>query len=195
MQKPLPKAVPLVLLLWVACADPLPTDHAMGATDAFLSSQAIAAHGGRAQEHGIEAFPAYYNDTVVTVMMGPSGNSANPNQLPSPHCWGLGPDVSRAAQPMPLAAMYALFVPRANQMQGCEQDDGLTHDMVLSAVPGDRGYGPRIIVFACAPGENFVEDNMPYTSAPAVEQARAKQELACGPLTVLVSPVIRGPHD
>jgi hypothetical protein len=188
MRNPRWRTVIVLLPLAVGCGDRLPTDHASRFPDEVLFSK----HGGgAAHEHSIEAFPAYYNGSVVTVLMGPGGNSANPNQVPSPHCWGLGPDVSRAAQPRPLPALYALFVPGADQMPGCAEGDGFTHDMVLSALPGDPGFGARIDVIACGPDENFeTADNMPYTSAADVEAAIANRELACGFLMVLVSPVI-----
>lgn len=138
----------------------------------LVPTPAQARHGGP------EIFPAYYNDTVVSFMMGPSGNSHNPNQVGgSKTCFGLGPDVTDTSRRTDVPIMYTLFVPGANQMS-CPNGD-LMHDMVLTAVPGDPGYQPAVKVRACSPGPNFASADFPFTSAAEVEAGIAAGQLSC----------------
>lgn len=113
-------------------------------------------------QQGPALWPAYYNGTEVTIMMGPADNSARPGA-------GTGPDVSKARQPLPV--MYALFIPTATQM--------IDHDMVLTAVPGDPDYNAKISVVACVPSTNFASGPGVYTSETAVFDGIAALEIAC----------------
>ncbi len=150
----------------------------------IASPKVLATHGD------VEVWPAYYEDEVVYVMMGPSGNSANLNQVID-GCWGLGPDISGASKPKGLPEFYAIFYAEATQMY-CP-DDSNKHDMIVTAIPGDRGYNPKVQLIGCGPDVNFDVSKMPYTSASAVEAGIAAGELACGPGGVLLSPVVLGP--
>ncbi|HWI05952.1 MAG TPA: hypothetical protein VNT54_00375 [Solirubrobacteraceae bacterium] len=150
---------------------------------AGVPAAALATHGNQP-----EKFPAYYEDQVRQVMMGPSGNSQNPNQAPSP-CWGLGPNFSQTNRSADVPIFYTLFVPGATQMM-CP-NGSLTHDMVLTAVPGDPGYNGAVQLVRCGKGPNFATaDTMPYTSAQEVEAGIAAGALNCTPVRVLAAPVV-----
>ena len=152
---------------------------------AAVPATALATHGKQP-----EKFPAYYDGEVRQVMMGPSGNSHNPNQAPSP-CWGLGPDFSRTSRSADVPLFYTLFVPGASQMM-CPEGitPSRTHDMVLTAVPGDPGYNGAVQLVRCLPGPNFDIADMPYTSAAGVEAGIAAGELSCTPIRILAAPVV-----
>ena len=143
---------------------------------------ALAADG-----NGPEVFPAYYEGTTRFVMMGPSGNSENPNQAPSA-CFGLGPDFSQTSRSASVPLFYTLFVPGATQM-ACA-DGTRKHDMVLTAVPGDPGYNAAVQAVRCVPGPRFSVAEMPFTSAAEVEAGIAAGKLTCSPTRVLLSPVV-----
>lgn len=151
---------------------------------ALVPAAALATHGD-----GPEVFPAFYDGEVHQVMMGPSGNSSNPNQAPSP-CWGLGPDFSSTKRAADVPLFYTLFVPGASQMM-CP-DGTLVHDMVLTAVPGEDGYNAAVRLVRCVPGPNFDLADMPYTSAQEVEAGIAAGELSCTRRGILAAPVVRG---
>lgn len=146
---------------------------------------------------GPEIFPAYYQDSVVSFMMGPSGNSSNPNQvLGGVNCFGLGPDMSGTSRRSDVPIMYTLFVPGATQMS-CP-DGTLRHDMVLTAVPGDPGYQPAVRIVRCLPGPNWANPAIgpafPYTSAAEVQAAIASGKLSCAaPSAVRMAPVVGRP--
>lgn len=149
---------------------------------------ALATHGKQP-----EKFPAWYEGEVRQVLMGPSGNSRNPNQAPSP-CWGLGPNFSETNRSADVPLFYTLFVPGATQMScpGVPPGHPSWHDMVLTAVPGDPGYNGAVQLVRCteaSPGSA----NMPYTSAAAVEAAWAAGDLSCVFGRVLAAPVVGGP--
>lgn len=141
-----------------------------------------------------EIFPAYYNDTVVSLMMGPSGNSSNPNQVfGGVNCFGLGPDMAHTSRRSDVPLMYTLFVPGATQM-ACP-DGTLRHDMVLTAVPGDPGYQPAVRIVRCLRGPNWADATVgpafPYTSATEVEAAIASGKLTCAPPSpIRMAPVV-----
>ncbi len=149
---------------------------------AGVPGTALATHGKQP-----EKFPAYYDGQIREVMMGPAGNSRNPNQAPSP-CWGLGPDFSQTNRSAGVPLFYTLFVPGADQMM-CPNGT-LRHDMVLTAVPGDRDYNGAVQLVRCLPGPNFDVADMPYTSAAEVEAAIAAGELTCSAGRVLAAPVV-----
>lgn len=151
---------------------------------ALAPAAAVATHGG-----GPEVFPAYYDGQVRQVMMGPSGNSNNPNQAPSP-CWGLGPDFSQTKRAADVPLFYTLFVPGADQMM-CPNGT-LMHDMVLTAMPGDTGYNAAVRLVRCVPGPNFAIADMPYTSGQQVQAGIAAGELSCTWRGILAAPVVRG---
>ncbi len=138
----------------------------------LLPVAAMATHDGTSPEK----WPAYYDGQVVTVMMGPGGNSANPHQIPHP-CFGLGPDFSGTSRAADVPPLYIVMVPGATQMS-CPDGSGM-HDMVLTAAPGDLGYNAVIQLVICRPGANFDAADMPYTSAQAVEAGIAAGELRC----------------
>ncbi|MDQ4132325.1 MAG: hypothetical protein M3179_03770, partial [Actinomycetota bacterium] len=123
-----------------------------------------------------EIFPAYYHDTVVSFLMGPSGNSENPHQPPG--CFGLGPDMTDTSRRGDVPIMYALFVPGATQMS-CPGGARM-HDMVLTAVPGDPGYQPAVRVRGCERGLKFSAADFPFTSTAEVEAGIAAEQLTCG---------------
>ncbi len=156
---------------------------------ALVPAAALATHGNQP-----EVLPAYYDGQVRQVMMGPSGNSQNPNQAPSA-CWGLRPDFSKKKRSADVPVFYTLFVPGATQMM-CPEGvtPSRTHDMVLTAVPGDPGYNAAVQLVRCRPGPNFDIADMPYTSAAEVEAGIAAQELSCTPIRILAAPVVGGPH-
>lgn len=157
----------------------------------FMASPAYGFHGGP------EIFPAYYNDTVVSFMMGPSGNSANPNQVfGGVNCFGLGPNVAETSRRANVPIMYTLFVPGATQMS-CP-DGTLRHDMVLTSVPGDPGYQPAVRIVRCVPGPNWanpaVGPAFPFTSASEVQMAIASGKLSCSPPSpIRMAPVVGRP--
>jgi hypothetical protein len=115
-----------------------------------------------AAQQGPALWPAYYNGTEVTIMMGPGDNSARPGA-------GTGPDVSKAHQP--LSIMYALFIPDFTQM--------VDHDMVLTALPGDPGYNAKISVVACVPSTDYSSGPRVYTSEAEVLEGVSFDELEC----------------
>lgn len=147
-----------------------------------LPAAALATHGKQP-----EKFPAYYEGQVREVMMGPGGNSANPNQAPSP-CWGLGPDFSHTRRAADVPLFYTLFVPGADQMM-CPNGT-LRHDMVLTAVPGDRDYNGAVQLVRCVRGPNFDIADMPYTSEAEVQAGIVAGELSCTAGRVLAAPVV-----
>lgn len=144
-----------------------------------------------------EIFPAYYNDTVVSLMMGPSGNSANPNQVfGGINCFGLGPNMGETSRRSDVPIMYTLFVPGATQMS-CP-DGTLRHDMVLTSVPGEPGYQPAVRIVRCTPGRNWgdpaVGPAFPFTSAAEVQAAIASGKLSCSPPSpIRMAPVVGRP--
>ena len=146
---------------------------------------------------GPEIFPAYYDDTVVSFTMGPSGNSSNPNQVfGGVNCFGLGPDTSGTSRRSDVPLMYTLFVPAATQMS-CP-DGSLRHDMVLTAVPGDPGYQPAVRIVRCVAGPTWANPGIgpafPYTSAAKVQAAIAAGKLSCAaPSPVRMAPVVGRP--
>lgn len=164
---------------------------AVGLVTMLGPGESYAFHGGP------EIFPAYYEDTVVSFMMGPSGNSSNPNQvLGGVNCFGLGPDTSGTSRRGDVPIMYTLFVPGATQMS-CP-DGTLRHDMVLTAVPGDPGYQPAVRIVRCVPGPNWANPAIgpafPYTSAAEVQAAIASGKLTCAaPSPVRMAPVVGRP--
>lgn len=130
---------------------------------------------------GPHVWPAYYNGSVIHIMMGPGGNSASLNLLSVPACgWGLGPDVSQAAEPRGLPIMYALFISGATQMP-CPGIPAYNHDMVMTTVPSDAGFNARFRVWGCGQGQNYDPSKFPFTSAAAVEAAITAGELSCSP--------------
>ena len=139
---------------------------------ALISTAAFATHGGTEPEK----WPAYYDGQVVTVMMGPGGNSSNPHQIPHA-CFGLGPDFSGTARAADVPLLYIVMAPGATQM-ACPDGTGL-HDMVLTAVPGDPGYNAVVQLVVCRPGPSFDAGAMPYTSSAAVEAGIAAGQLRC----------------
>ena len=149
---------------------------------ACVPAAALATHGKQP-----EKFPAYYDGQVRQVMMGPAGNSQNPNQAPSP-CWGLGPDFSQTNRSAEVPLFYTLFVPGADQMM-CP-DGTRRHDMVLTAVPGDPGYNGAVQLVRCLAGPNFDIADMPYTSADEVQAGIAAGGLTCSFGRVLAAPVV-----
>ena len=152
---------------------------------AAIPGVALATHGKKP-----EKFPAWYEGEVRQVMMGPSGNSRNPNQAPSP-CWGLGPNFSETNRSADVPLFYTLFVPGATQMM-CP-DGTRVHDMVLTAVPGDPGYNGAVQLVRCVDGPNPGVPAMPLTSAAAVEAAWDAGDLTCTFGPVLAAPVVGGP--
>lgn len=142
-----------------------------------------------------EIFPAYYDDTVVSFMMGPGGNSANPNQVfgGGPNCFGLGPDMSTTSRNADVPVMYAIYVPVATQMS-CP-NGSLKHDMVLTAIPGDRGYQPAVRISRCTAGPNFALADFPFTSATEVQAGIKAGQLTCSApgAAVRLAPVVGRP--
>jgi hypothetical protein len=132
-------------------------------------------------------FPAYYDGGIRQVLMSPSSNSENPNQVRAA-CYQVGPDFSTSDRAADVPVMYTLFVPGATQMS-CH-DGTRVHDMVLTAVPGDEGYNGAVRVTRCLAGPNFSIEDMPYDSAAAVEAGIAGGELVCTRLFVALSPVV-----
>lgn len=155
---------------------------------AVIPGAALATHGKQP-----EKFPAWYEGGVRTVMMGPSGNSRNPNQAPSP-CWGLGPDFSQTNRSADVPIFYTLFVPGATQMScpGAPPGHPSWHDMVLTAVPGDPGYNGAVQLVRCFATSSFDVADMPYTSAAEVEAGIAAGKLSCRFGRVLAAPVVGG---
>ncbi len=153
---------------------------------ALLPAAASATHDGTQPEK----WPAYYDGRVVTVMMGPGGNSANPHQIPHA-CFGLGPDFSGTSRAADVPLLYIVMVPGATQMS-CPDGSGM-HDMVLTAVPGDPGYNPVVQLVVCNPGPDFTASAMPYTSASAVEAAINAGQLRCRTLQHIRFSQVVGP--
>lgn len=148
---------------------------------------AVHAHHGEP-----EIFPAYYDDTVVSFLMGPSGNSQNPHQVPRT-CFGLGPDMTDTSRRSDVPVMYTLFVDGATQMS-CPGVQESMHDMVLTAVPGDPGYQPAVRVRRCDEGPNFSSADFPFTSAAEVEAGIAAGQLVCrAPSPIRLASVVGRP--
>lgn len=137
----------------------------------------------------LATYPAYYEGQVITIMMGPSGNSSSPSQSGSCFGAGLGPNVTKGERSAVIPDFYALFVPGANQMP-CSGNSSMTHDMVFTRAPGASGYKAVVQGVMCTPGENFADLRMPLKSAGEVEAAIDAGKLNCSPLSVLVSPVV-----
>ena len=141
-----------------------------GVALSLLPAIALAGRGD------LEVWPAYYEGQALRIMMGPGGNSANPNQPPS-RCFHYGPNFAGTKRAADVPIMYAVMAPGATQMS-CP-DGALMHDMILTAAPGDRGYNAVLQPLICMPGPNFTQHKMPYTSAAAVESGIAAGELSC----------------
>jgi hypothetical protein len=140
-----------------------------------------------------EKWPAWYAGSEVTIMMGPSGNSQNPNQLPG-GCFGLGPDFASNKDLASMSVMYILPIPGATQMS-CPDGHTSMHDMVLTVAPGDLAYSPFAAIVRCKANPNSITPPaMPYTSAADVEIAWSAGILACGAPSgaVRLSPVVGG---
>jgi hypothetical protein len=135
-----------------------------------------------------EKFPAWYEGETRSVLMGPSGNSSNPNQLEIA-CFGLGPILSNRAANETAPVFYALFVPGASQMYCLDENGAPTwfHDMVLTRVPGDPGYSPVVNVYACMA---TTEEVIPYESEADVLAGIDAGQLQCGPLGVMFGIVV-----
>jgi hypothetical protein len=156
---------------------------AVAAVGALIAANiALATHGEP------EVFPAYYNGEVVLTLMGPSGNSQNPNQEPSA-CLGLGPDFRDNTQPADAPFFFTLSAPGATQMY-CP-DGSRKHDMIVTAVPGDAGYSPIVQMVSCRPGPAFVASDMPYTSETEIRAGIANGKLACTLGLHRLSPIVR----
>lgn len=158
-----------------------------------LASAGISVTHVSAANDGATTWPAYYEDEVYSILMGPGDNSASQQQIRN-WCWGLGPDIAKAAKPKGLPAFYAIFYPDANQM-GCPGPEYsfLSHDMILSTVPGEPGYSPHVQVSMCNPVEGF-EIEAPYTNAGDVEVAIGLEQLECSSWPgALFAPVVGGP--
>ncbi len=140
---------------------------------ALATAVPTAAHG---HHGGPEIFPAYYDGTVVSFLMGPSGNSQSDHQAPG-GCFGLGPDMADTSRRSDVPIMYTLFVAGATQMS-CPGGVAM-HDMVLTAVPGDPGYQPAVRIRRCSAGPNFASADFPFTSAAEVEAGIAAGQLVC----------------
>jgi hypothetical protein len=144
-----------------------------------------------AHDSGPEKFPAWYGGETRTVLMGPAGNSSNPNQL-AIGCFRLGPVLSDRAANETAPIFYALFVPGASQMY-CLDENGeptLFHDMVLTRVPGDSGYSPVVRVHACAATEPYANEVIPYRSEADVLAGIDAGQLQCGFLAVTFGIVV-----
>jgi hypothetical protein len=126
--------------------------------------------GVASAQQGPALWPAYYNGTEVTIMMGPADNSS-----------GNGPDVSKARQPLPI--MYALAIPTATQM-----NVPVWHDMVLTALPGDRDYNAKVAVVWCVVDDEtkFSLGLGVYKSEAAVFDGMAAHEITCEPIPLVV---------
>jgi hypothetical protein len=144
---------------------------------------ALATHGEP------EKFPAYYDGDVVLTLMGPSGNSQNPNQEPSA-CLGLGPDFRDNEHPADAPFFFTLSAPGATQMY-CP-DGSRKHDMIVTAVPGDPGYSPIVQMVSCRPGPAFTVLDMPYTSEAEIRAGVADGRLTCALGLHRLSPIIEG---
>ncbi len=118
---------------------------------------------------------------------GPGGKQPEPEPGPSP-CWGLGPNFSETNRSADVPVFYTLFVPGATQLM-CP-DGTRVHDMVPTAVPGDRNYNGAVRLVRCTPGMNFEVADMPHTSAAEVDAGIAARELSCRPGPVLAAPVV-----
>ena len=101
-----------------------------GVALSLLPAIALAGRGD------LEVWPAYYEGQALRIMMGPGGNSANPNQPPS-RCFHYGPNFAGTKRAADVPIMYAVMAPGATQMS-CP-DGALMPDMILTAPPGDRG--------------------------------------------------------
>jgi hypothetical protein len=145
------------------------------------ASAALATHGEP------EVFPAYYEDHVVLTLMGPAGNSQNPNQEPSV-CLGLGPDFRDNTQPADAPFFFTLTAPGATQMY-CP-DGSRKHDMIVTAVPGDVSYKPIVQMVSCRPGSAFNPADMPYTSEAEVRTGISSGKLTCTLGLRRLSPIV-----
>ncbi len=154
------------------------------ASAAVSANQVLAAHGD------VEVWPAYYEGGVVSVLMYPIGHKkANPHFGSS--CFSKSPAVAKGESLKELPKFYALFVPGATQMY-C-QGGAFMHDMVVTAVPGDPGYNPKVQLIRCFPGVNFGDSPMPYDSEAKVDAGILADELDCLEPIVVLSPVVLGP--
>ncbi len=161
---------------------------ALGLATAAVSVTHVSAGGN----DGATKWPAYYKDAVYSIMMGPGDNSKSDKQIRA-LCWGLGPDISHAAAPKGLLPFYAIFydAPDHENQMGCEVE-GFWHDMVLSAIPGDPGYSPKVQVFGCVPGTGF---SPPYMDADVVkaEADKVDGQIVCAAGNILFAQVVEGP--
>lgn len=175
-----------------------------------LALAVVSARSASAADGDIEVWPSYYDlldengdstpeDEVVQLLMGPGGNSANPNQLGAgTTCFNLGPAGTGPRKPGRAPVFYFVFYPddTPGGQMWCKNEDGepvsgTRHDMILTAVPGDRGYNATIEGIGCFPGTGF---DPPYTSVEKVLAHEADEKLVgCVSFGTQMSPVVRGP--
>lgn len=163
-----------------------------------LAFAAVSSARASAADRNIEVWPAYYQGDEVQMMMGPGGNSANPNQLGAgATCFNLGPAGTGGPSPKAAPVFYFIFYPDATQMWCVDEEggavDGTKHDMILTVVPGDRGYNATVEGMGCAPGDGF---SPPYTSAAEVADAIDGDnagQLLCESWGTQLAPIVLGP--
>jgi len=160
----------------------------------FAADSVMATHGG------VEKWRAWYEGEEVSVLMYPVGHKkANPHFQSG--CVGTSPvDPYQSAEGLPI--FYALFIPGADDMY-CHADGGSGwHDMVATAVPGDRDYNPLIQLAVCVAIEEGLLSETKYTSEDEIKDAVAAEVLACSlfnsdgvPYGVRLAPVVQGPTN
>lgn len=186
----------------------------LGVLTLVLVLAALSATNAVATHEDVEVWPAYYdllddaeNSTTdweeVNVLMYPIGhNKTHPQDDPDdPSCFGFSPNITKAKSTQRHAnSFYILAVPGATQMH-CPDGTGM-HDMMVTKMPGDRGYSPMIQFIVCtstvAPNVwNY--DFMPYTSVDDIENGPGKDQIGCdGPFPAdksVLSPVVLGSYD
>jgi len=129
--------------------------------------------------------PAFYNGTLVHFLL-PSAGSANPNEQVIANCFRVGPQVPAN---VPIRAnVYVLLIPGASQENNCSTDgrptapEGLTHNHVFGAAPGDANYDAHFQLILVGPGPNYPG---PQAADTYNSEARVLAGISAGELAVL----------
>lgn len=129
--------------------------------------------------------PAFYEGELVHFLL-PSAASANPNERVIANCFRVGPEVPASVRIR--ANVYVLLIPGASQETQCSTDgrptgpEGLTHNHVFGAAPGDPDYDGHFRLHLVGPGPNYPG---PSAADSYDSEARVLAGIAAGELTEL----------
>jgi hypothetical protein len=147
--------------------------------------------GTSSLERSPDATEVGYFNGLVYRWQFPSGGSNDQRELVLPDCFRVGPDFTLHTDGGPVAVLYAIFLPGANQ-HSCPDGSDI-HDHVLSAVPGTAGYATLWDLKEVWPGENFTPSIMPITSESALLQAEKLHQVMLIDDEILLKANVLGP--